>query len=125
MKAISLKQPYAWAVIFGGKDIENRTWNTKYRGELAIHASSSALKDYWWPRGTPKPLSGDLRSSVIIGVVDLVDVVEKSRSKWFGGPYGFVLKNPKPLREPISYKGALNIWPLPPKIIRAIVKQLG
>jgi hypothetical protein len=123
MKAISIRQPYAWAIIFGGKDVENRTWNTKYRGELAIHASSTRISNYWWPRGTPKP-PGDVPLSAFLGIVELVDVVERKRSKWFGGPFGFVLKNPHPLQRPIPYKGALNIWQIPPTVMNSISKQL-
>lgn len=39
MKAISLLQPWASLVVMGAKKIETRSWNTKYRGELLIHAS--------------------------------------------------------------------------------------
>jgi hypothetical protein len=35
-----LKQPWAWAVAAGKKNIENRSWCTPYRGTVYIHASS-------------------------------------------------------------------------------------
>lgn len=38
-KALSLRQPWAWAVVHGYKDVENRSWSTKHRGPLLIHAS--------------------------------------------------------------------------------------
>ena len=41
MKALSLRQPWASLIIYGGKDIENRRWETKYRGPLLIHASKA------------------------------------------------------------------------------------
>ena len=41
MKAITIKQPWAWAIIFAGKDIENRTWHTHDRGPLLIHAGAA------------------------------------------------------------------------------------
>jgi hypothetical protein len=40
MKAITVRQPWAWLVVTGKKDIENRTWRTHYRGKLLIHAAS-------------------------------------------------------------------------------------
>ncbi|MEV0994617.1 ASCH domain-containing protein [Nonomuraea sp. NPDC050202] len=40
MKALSVRQPYAWAIAHGGKDIENRSWGAGYRGPLAIHAGA-------------------------------------------------------------------------------------
>jgi len=41
IKAITIKQPWAWAIAHGGKDIENRTWGTSYTGLLAIHAGAA------------------------------------------------------------------------------------
>ncbi len=39
MKTLSLRQPWAWAILHAGKRIENRGWNTHYRGDFLIHAS--------------------------------------------------------------------------------------
>ena len=39
VKIISVRQPWAWLIVAGHKDIENRTWRTSYRGRLLIHAS--------------------------------------------------------------------------------------
>ena len=61
----------------------------------------------------------------IIGVVDIVDVVEDSDSEWFGGPLGFVLKNPRPLNQPIPCKGKLFLWEVPPEIVKEMERQLG
>ena len=38
MKIISVRQPWAWLIVQGYKDVENRTWATGYRGHLLIHA---------------------------------------------------------------------------------------
>lgn len=54
-----------------------------------------------------------MRRGGIIGICDFVDCVTKHRSKWFAGPYGFVLRNAKAQRlEPM--KGRLNLWNYPP-----------
>ena len=37
MKALSINQPFGWAIAEGFKDIENRSWATNYRGEFYIH----------------------------------------------------------------------------------------
>lgn len=124
VKAISIQQPWAWAIVYAGKDIENRTWNTHYRGPLAIHAPARLQRDNRWPRGAPRPNEDDLHLSAIIGVADLVDVVTRSRSKWFGGPFGLVLANPRPLRHPVPCKGSLGLWSIPPNVLRSIRKQL-
>jgi hypothetical protein len=38
VKALTMRQPWAWATIYGGKDVENRRRRTAYRGPLLIHA---------------------------------------------------------------------------------------
>ena len=47
MKAISIRPPWAWAILHAGKDIENRTWKTKIRGTIAIHASQTMSRPYY------------------------------------------------------------------------------
>lgn len=118
MKALSIQQPWAWAIIHAGKNIENRTWNTHFRGTFAVHASGKIMRDAELPRRSPQPEPEDLVTSAIIGFVDLVDVVEEHPSKWFGGPIGFVLANPRSLRTPVPCKGKLGFWEIPPKILQ-------
>ena len=125
MSALTIKQPWAWAIIHAGKDIENRDWITRYRGPLLIHAGAK-LHDYrQLPRGVKAPLEEDMTFSAIIGVVDLVDVVEKSRSKWFMGSYGWVLRNPQTLRKPVPCTGRLGLWHPTPAVLRAVKRQLS
>lgn len=120
MKAITIKQPWASLIVESGKDIENRTWPTHYRGPVLIHASkklddwecyaANALIEFkgitmqlekW--SDTNLPLGG------IIGVAEIVDCVTSHPSPWFVGPYGFVLANVKPVRY-IPCRGALGLW---------------
>jgi hypothetical protein len=125
MKALSIQQPWAWAILFAGKDIENRTWNTHYRGEIVIHAPASFQSFARWPRSVPRPDPEALHLRAILGVADLVDVVERSRSRWWlGGPFGFVLANPRPLAETIPCKGNSSFWSVPAAVARSIRRQL-
>ena len=111
MRALTVKQPWAWAIIFGGKDIENRSWRTKYRGRVIIHAGGSYSPDARLPRGIHPPDRKNLAFSAMIGAVDLDGVVEKSRSAWFDkGKYGFVLRRPRALSSPIHCTGRLGLW---------------
>ncbi len=109
MKAITIKQPWAWAIIHNGKDIENRTWKTKYRGKILIHAGKQIDKN------APKELlqmffkQNKDPLGAIIGQVEITDCVDHSSSKWFQGPYGFVLKNPEDLPA-VKTKGQLGLW---------------
>lgn len=43
MKALSLRQPWLWVVLHG-KTIENRVWNTHYRGRFLLHASKGMTR---------------------------------------------------------------------------------
>lgn len=105
MKVISIRQPWAWAIIHGGKDVENRNWSTAYRGPLFIHAgkkmTSMEYGDFAEVAHNAKiktmPAPHELEFGGIIGIVDLVDVVHRSKSPWFFGDFGLVLRNPRPL----------------------------
>lgn len=99
IKALSIMQPWAWLIVAGHKDIENRTWPTSYRGPVLIHAGKRAdahfMPPYWeWSDITP-PCDFDLGG--IIGEAEIIDCVRDSLSPWFHGPYGFVLDNMRPL----------------------------
>ena len=45
MKAISIWQPWASAIAIGAKRFETRSWETRYRGPLLIHASKRCVQD--------------------------------------------------------------------------------
>jgi len=132
MKVLSLTQPWATLVCLGAKTIETRSWNTGYRGPLAIHASKSYPKDCrelekrepfysaLRPRGCYSYPSLALGS--IIGVVDLVDcfptrplkqpipVDEYSFGNFDAGRFAWLLANPRFLPAQIPAKGSLGLW---------------
>ena len=130
MKALTIKQPWVHAILQEGKDIENRSWQRKFRGWLALHASAQPRRDADFPRGVCVPDLGTLDYSAICGVARVVDIVTKSRSKWFWRPddgstnFGWVLAEVKVLTTPIPCKGALGLWDVPPKVLRELQRQL-
>src|SRR5262245_28475840 len=130
MKALSIKQPWVYALLREGKDIENRSWKTEYRGWLALHASARPNREAVFPRGVRRPDLDTLDYSTICGVARVVDVVSSSRSKWFFHPedgsinYGWILSNPTELKTPIPCSGRLNLWQPPPRVLREIQRQL-
>ena len=131
MNAMSIKQPWVHAILHEGKDIENRSWQRKFRGWVAIHASQSPRSGARYPRGCGKvPDLKTLDRSAICGVARVVDIVTKSRSKWFHRPgdgsinYGWVLGSVKRLKKPIPCHGALGLWDVPPGVARSIKRQL-
>jgi hypothetical protein len=124
MKALTVRQPWAWAIAHAGKNIENRDWFTHYRGPIAIHAGLGRDDLGELPRGVRKPDERDLVAGAIVAMADLVDIVESARSKWFKGSYGWVLANVKPLKKPVSCKGRLGLWEPQSSILRRIKAQL-
>jgi hypothetical protein len=130
MKALTIRQPWVHAILCEGKDIENRSWQRSFRGWLAIHAAAQPRRDAAFPRGHRIPDLDTLDHAAICGVVRVVDIVTKSRSKWFWRPddgsvnYGWVLADVKVLKTPIPCKGALGLWDVPPKVLRELQRQL-
>ena len=67
----------------------------------------------WLP---PYPRSlAKLKLGGIIGTVEIVNLVESHRSKWFSGPYGLVLTKPRPCKF-VRVSGQLGLWNLPARI---------
>jgi hypothetical protein len=97
-KALTIKQPWAWAIIYAGKDVENRSKPTRYRGPLLIHAGlQDSLEGWEWLDEMGVPLPVEPPTGGIIGLVDLVDCVQGYDSCWaMDGYYHWVLANPRP-----------------------------
>ncbi len=100
MKALSIRQPWAWLVVNGWKNIENRERRFSHRGPLLIHAAAWVTPaDYEACRifvdgiceDLAMPAFEDLERGGIVGEVVVLDCVERHPSPWFTGPYGLVL----------------------------------
>jgi len=114
MKALSVKQPWAWAIVHGYKDVENRDWDTKYRGEVLIHASKGFdmegydfIKQMLPDVDVPKP--EDFFRGGVVGSVEITDCVTAMDSEWFFGKWGFTVTNAKTC-VPRICKGALGFF---------------
>lgn len=124
MKAISIRQPDAWLVVNGWKDIENRAWKTQYRGVIAVHASGKAMtkgdREYLAAvcevLGIPVPDDSELPTGGIVGLVEVVDCVTAHESVWFDGPIGWVLGKYLPVKF-IPCKGKLGLFDCPVDLI--------
>lgn len=109
MKALSIQQPWAWLIVHGHKDIENRTWPTRFRGQFLIHTGKrhdGAPDDWDWPEIEP-PAAFDYGG--IIGVAEIAGCYQRHASRWFRGPYGFVIRDARPLPFR-SYRGQLGFF---------------
>ena len=102
---LSIRQPWAWLIVNGWKNIENRTWPTGYRGRFYVHASKGLIKaDYEACRlfmadftTLELPPMEKLERGGIVGEAELLDCVNRHSSEWFYGPWGFVLGKAKPI----------------------------
>lgn len=124
MKALSIRQPWAWLIIYAAKDIENRDWPTAVRGRVLIHAGQTMTRAEYWDAAAflatspsarlrslvallPRP--DELKRGGIVGSVEVVNCVLESTSPWFVGRYGLVVRHPLPC-EFRPYKGKLGFF---------------
>lgn len=103
MWALSLRQPWLWAILDLPpelrKDVENRSWHSRFRGKVLLHASKTCTYREWiearafiWsiadrmcPGRQRLPMGG------IVGWVEILGCVNQCASPWFGGPWGYLL----------------------------------
>jgi len=141
--ALSIMQPWAWLIVNGFKDIENRNWRAanpglRFRGPVAIHAGlkidAEAHDDVVRginPATGYRDMEGNLYPACfgnqvevggIVGVAEIVDVVTATESDWFFGPYGLVTANPRPVPF-VPAKGALGFFRWTRKVETARVSE--
>ena len=124
MKALSIRQPWAWASVQGHKPVENRTWPPRHVGPLLIHAGQ-----VFDAEGLESMLAvfPDLRSQLpgrwdlggIVGVATATQCVTNHPSRWFTGPYGLVLRDARPL--PFApWPGQLGVFSVPDSALQGI-----
>jgi len=124
--ALTICQPWAWAILRGHKTVENRTWATRYTGPLVIHAGASKA----WLRDGEAFLQRHgffvrrewLIFGALLGVVELVDcgpVSQHAGNPWAFGPICWELAKPRPLAKPVPYKGQLGIFRVPRSLVAA------
>lgn len=145
MKALSIRQPWAWAILRAGKDIENRDWSDRYAGlrdaerlvragagDFLIHASAGMTRGEYddcldtlhaigrvrpFAPGLTFPSFCDLPCGGIVGRAQLCDVVRQHASPWFFGSIGLVIRNARPLPF-IPLRGALGFFNVPDDLVR-------
>jgi len=114
---LSVRQPWAWLIVNGWKNIENREWPTRVRGPILIHAGKGMTADEYegcqiFVEGFSSlqlPPPEKLERGGIVGQATLLDCVNRHSSEWFVGTWGFVLADQKPL--PFApCKGALGFF---------------
>lgn len=134
MKALTVKQPWAWATCYGGKTTENRSRRTNYRGEIAIHAGLTWDHD---ADSDPRILTlenwhrGQVPTGAVVALAEIVGCHEAPGGSLrcchpWGEPGGWhwEFTNVRPLATPVPCKGALGLWTLPDEITAAVRAQV-
>lgn len=112
MKALSVKQPFANWLVEGIKGSEHRTYNTKFRGEVMIHSSKKADKEFIEKYGLNdwKFITGH-----IIGIVEIYDCKDLGN-----GVYAWKVRNAKKFKKQIEARGALSFWNVDNEILKIL-----
>lgn len=123
MKVLTIKQPWATLIMQGHKRFEFRSWQTKYRGELLIHAGKGIDKEAM--KRLAKYLPEELPYGKILGKVKLVDCIKMSpefkelllkensdiyTKSSFKENYGWQVSDVEVFENPIDVKGHLSLW---------------
>lgn len=142
IKALSVHQPWSWALVHGQKRIENRTWRTNYRGPLIIHASKNRETCHLYGMGDWRKLIPDIRVlrddefGCLYGLVDLVDCIPfeslknysamGESSDWLAtqkpyaeGPWCWIIENPRSI-QPVTYRGRQQLFDVPADLIEIV-----
>lgn len=152
MKALTLTQPWASLVAIGAKAIETRGWQTKHRGELAIHAAKGFPR---WAQDAcyEEPFFSVLRGRLgapdfdvsylplgaVVAVVELVDVVptdhptlqhtltadEAAFGDYAEGRHAWLLRYPRRLVDPIPARGFQHLWNASDELAAAVRAEIA
>lgn len=131
-RVLTVRQPWAWCLIHGGKTVENRSWPTSHRGWLWVHAAAAQCPADWLAeiREDYADLAAEVVGrvetySAIVGAVRVTDCVAieelEARGQadgWAEGPWCWVIGDERiALHEPIACKGKLGLWAPPPAVL--------
>lgn len=132
LPCLSIRQPYAWLIVNGWKDIENRDWASNFRGRLLIHAgktySRKAHAEYaegmLEDHQIALPAFEEMQLGGIVGSATMVDCINESASRWFFGPHGFVLKDAR-VRPFVPLNGQLGIFKVRSSLLEDERQEVG
>lgn len=116
VQVLTLRQPWAWAVIHAGKDVENRSWTPREPFRLLVHAGKGTDRDgfAFLSRLGIDPPAAAREGGRIVGAVDVTGWVRDSPSRWaIPGQWHWQLARPVPVARPLPCTGRLTLFPPP------------
>ena len=117
--ALTIRQPWAWLIVHGYKDVENRGWYTPHRGRLWIHAGKATPDPQhfrWLAEEFPAiynilPPSSALPLGALVGHAELVTCATTHASEWYRpGHFAWVLRDPVVLARVIPMAGRQGLF---------------
>lgn len=128
MRALTLWEPWATAILAGYKHYETRSWATTYRGTIAIHAGLKCdAGQLLWARSKYPPFPA-ISTGQIIAIAELDDCQEMATAppgdeidwgEYGPGRYGWKLLNIRPV-ETVAIRGYQGLWRLPPSVAESL-----
>ena len=129
-RALTIRDPWLWAIVNSTKRIENRSWSTSYRGRIYLHSAGHLAPMHERKECLEKlaatgptmalevrhrdPKSFAFKPSHLVATADLIDCVQLSSSHlghWgIAGLWHWILIEVKELAKPIPMKGQLGLW---------------
>jgi hypothetical protein len=144
MRALSVLQPWAWAIAKGHKSVENRDWpppKGTIGSRIAIHASKKPVGQedreefdeqmfefqIFAPDWPTMPYGAVVAVATLRGFVDAAGAKTLPRNayRWFVGTYGWLFDDVVELPEPVPAKGSLGLWVMTSDVETAVLHQLG
>lgn len=127
MKALSVKQPWAWAIVNGFQPMLSVAEEIDYRGEILIHTGKTdAGEPSWFALRQKMQAAGEdpndvpdlheLAKGGIVGRVEIIEIMRGSTSPWFEGPIALILARATPLKL-IPYPGQLGLFEIPDQVV--------
>lgn len=128
-------QPWAWAIVRGSKRVENRTWYTHFRGQLALHAGKS--RDWFTPDAIEgiellegvrvSPSMPGMAYGAVLATCRLVDCIPSDVAvrrgyRYVCGPWCFVLDEIRRLHMPVPFRGGQGFFDVPDELLRQPVR---
>jgi hypothetical protein len=135
IKCLSISQPYAswivhpeWLARYDipAKKLENRSWETSYRGPLLIHAAKSYETGAISSRSLKFPglelIPRNFPAGAIIGIADLIDIKDFVDDPWYAGQFAWMLDNIRAI-EPIEYRGQRGLFDVPYNVLHGLPQE--
>lgn len=124
VKAISIRQPWAGLTVNGWKRIETRNWQTKHRGQIAIHVSKTddveGANELYKHKGI---ITGYQLRGAIIAITELINIKRYTSQKHFldddnlhmcgfldATKFGWIWGKITPLDDPIPWRGRPGLF---------------